>query len=44
LILVIARSLARSLAFAGSTLSVQREMSAGTSGLKKHQLSIFIKV
>jgi small-conductance mechanosensitive channel len=31
LILVIARSLARSLAFAGSTLSVQREMSAGTS-------------
>lgn len=29
LILVIARSLARSLAFAGSTLSVQREISAG---------------
>ena len=31
LILIAARSLARSLAFAGSTLSVQREMSAGSS-------------
>ena len=30
LVLVVARSLARSLAFAGSTMSVQREMSAGT--------------
>ena len=29
LLLVVARSLARSLAFAGSTMSVQREMSAG---------------
>lgn len=37
LVLLLARSLARSLAFAGSTMSVQREMSAGTY-FHRHQI------